>query len=100
MNAIQKVSQITVDDLADYCRIAEMTVSEQNTLSNFLAVAKNLICSYTGKTVGELDDSRDFVIAVFILVQDMYDNRTIEAVGKEMNRVLDMVLGLHRTNLL
>ena len=62
MKPISKVSEITVDDLAEYLRIDELTDGEKQTLNNLLGVAKTFIMSYTGRTETELDSYQDFVV--------------------------------------
>ena len=100
MNAISKVSQITIQDLADYIRVSELTSDEVNTLNTLLNVAKNYICQYTGRTSEELDNYSDFVIVVFVLVQDMWDNRALYVDNTNVNKVVESILGLHSVNLL
>jgi hypothetical protein len=46
------------------------------------------------------DGFEDFAIVVYILVQDMYDNRTLYVEKTNINRVIDMILGMHSVNLL
>ena len=101
MNEITKVSEITYSDLADYIRLVEVTQDDQKTLNNLLNVAKTFIQNYTGHTQEELDNYADFVIVVFILVQDMYDNRVLY-VDKNvaLNKVVETILGMHSVNLL
>lgn len=98
MNEITKVSEITYTDLADYIRLGEPTESEINTLKNLLEIAKAYIKKYTG--VADLDSNADFVIAVFVLVQDMWDNRTLYVDNSNINHVVDSLLSLHAVNLL
>lgn len=98
MNAIQKVSDITYSDLADYIRLSEVTTDDQNTLNNLLSVAKAFISNYTGQS--DLDSFPDFVIVVFILCQDMWDNRALYVDKTNLNKVVDTILGMHSINLL
>lgn len=100
MNTINKVSEITAQDIADYIRIDELTTDEQNTLNNLLNVSKAFITSYTGLESDELDNYPDFVIVVLILCQDMWDNRTLYVDNENLNKVVDTILGMHCTNLL
>ena len=100
MNPINKVSEITADDLAEYLRIEELTDGEKQTLNNLLGVAKTFIMSYTGRTETELDSYQDFVVVVLVLVQDMYDNRTMYVDSNNLNTVVETILGMHSTNLL
>lgn len=98
MNAITKVSQITYADVAEYLRLDG--TAEQNTLNNMIGVAKAFMTGYTGLTTEQLDDHEDFVIVVFVLCQDMYDNRTLYVDNQNLNKLVDAILGLHRVNLL
>lgn len=98
MNAITKVSEITVEDLADYIHITELTTDESNTLTTLKTVAENFIKSYTGQD--NLDTYPDFVIVVLILVQDMWDNRTLYMDSNDLNKVVETILGMHSINLL
>ena len=100
MNEITKVSDITANDLADYIRIPEVTEDDLITLNNLLNVALIFIQNYTGHTSEELDNYADFVIVVFILCQDMWDNRTLYVDKNNLNKVVSTVLGMHSMNLL
>lgn len=100
MNEITKVSQITANDIAAYIRLDEVTVDDTNTLNNLLAVSKSFIVNYTGRSEEELDNYSDFVIVVFILCQDMWDNRTLYVDKTNLNKVVDTILGMHSVNLL
>jgi len=100
MNDITKVSDITTTDLAEYIRIDEVTSDDENLLNSLLNVAKNFIISYTGRQADELDNYQDFVIVVLVLVQDMWDNRTLYVDKSNLNKVVESILGLHSVNLL
>lgn len=100
MNKISKVSDIKVEDIADYLRIDELTEGDKQTLNNLLGIAKTYIESYTGHTEAELDSYPDFAIVVYILCQDMWDNRTLYVDNSYLNKVVETILGLHSVNLL
>lgn len=100
MNVINKVSDITTRDLADYLRIPELTTDDTNTLATLLTVAKVYVGEYTGRTIQELDDYKDIIIVILILVQDMFDNRTLYVDDSNANKVVESILGLHSVNLL
>ena len=95
-----KVSELTVAELASYCRIAEPTPEDLSFLSQALAATKAYIKSYTGLNDESVDKHDDFVIAVYILVQDMYDNRSLYTEGKALNNTVETILGMHSVNLL
>lgn len=101
MNEIQKISDITAQDCADYIHIDEpIDVNDTNLLKTLLNVAKKFVCDYTGHTPEEADTYPDFVIVVLILVQDMWDNRTLYIEKDSLNKVVDCILGMHSVNLL
>ena len=100
MNVINKVSDITNTDLAEYLRIVDADANDLTTLDNLLNIAKVYVAEYTGHTMEELNDYRDFVIVVMILVQDMWDNRTLYVDTNNVNKVVESILGLHSVNLL
>lgn len=100
MNEINKVSDISYQDLADYLRLSEIDDDDINTLNNLLNVSKTFISNYTGRTTEELDNYQDFVIVVFVLCQDMWDNRTMYVESKNLNNVVEIILGMHSVNLL
>lgn len=98
MSEITKVSQITTADLVAYIRLYEVTEPEKNTLETLLGIAKSYVKKYTG--VDDLDSNADFVIAVLVLVQDMWDNRTLYVDNSNINHVVESILSLHAVNLL
>lgn len=100
MREIKKVSDITAADLANYLRLEETTDDETQTLNNLLEIAKKYIENYTGRTETELDNYQDFVIVALVLVQDMYDNRTMYVDSRNVNTVVETILGMHSINLL
>ena len=99
MNAITKISDITYTDLAEYLRLVE-NEDEINILNNMLDIAKNFISNYTGRTLEDLDKYNDLVAVVFVLVQDMYDNRSLYVDKSNLNNFVETTLGLHQINLL
>ena len=95
---INKVSKITTDDIANYLRISEIDGYVRRELETYLNVAIKYIKDETG--LNDLDQHEDFIIAVFVLCQDMYDNRTLYVDKTNTNKVIDTILGRHRINLL
>lgn len=100
MRQITKVSEITYEDVAEYIRISEVTDDDQNTLNNLIGIAKTFILQYTGIAEDALDNYQDFVIVVFVLCQDMWDNRTLYVDKDNLNYVIETILGMHQVNLL
>lgn len=100
MNEIEKVSDISYQDVAEYLRLYEVDNDDINTLNTLINVAKTFISNYTGRSSEELDNYQDFVIVVLVLCQDMWDNRTLYVDSKNLNNVIETILGMHSVNLL
>ena len=105
MNEITKVSEITTNELANYLRISEINKEEEIELKTYLNIAKNYISNYTGipeksesEEVETLDSYSDFVIVVYLLCQDMYDNRTMYIDNKSINKTMQTILDMHTRN--
>jgi len=97
-----KVSEITAKEIADYIRLDEYDEKE---LVTYLNIAKSYISNYTGipetsKKEGAetLDDYADFIIVVYVLCQDMYDNRSMYVDSKNINKVVQTILDMHTRN--
>ena len=97
---VSKVSDITVESVADYLRLDEVTESEVNTLDTLISVATSFIKSYTGLDDVGVDKYHEFVIVVLILCQDMWDNRTMYVDSKDLNNTVQSILAMHSVNLL
>lgn len=98
MSAITKVSEITAQVVAEYLRIDELDSRDEDMLSTLIGVAKEYIAKYTGQT--DLDQFQSFVTVVYILVQDMWDNRAMYVDKSNLNNTVETILGLHSVNLL
>lgn len=94
----KKVSEINENDLISYCRIDIPNENDKKFINESLDIAKNYIKGYTG--VEELDNINEFVIVVYILVQDMYDNRTLYIDNDKLNKTAETILDMHSVNLL
>lgn len=100
-----KVSEITVNDIANYLRLSEISEEENKNIELFLNIARNYIENYTGipqKSEDEkaetLDTYPDFIIVVYVLCQDMYDNRVMYVDGKNINNSIRTILDMHTRN--
>ena len=93
---VTKVSEITTKDIADYIRLDEVSSTEEIQLSTFLTVAKDYIKNYTA--LEDLDEYSDLVIVVYILCQDMYDNRVLYTDKSNPNKVVQTILDMHTRN--
>lgn len=97
---VSKVSDITAESVAEYLRLDEVTDSETNTLATLISIATSYIKSYTGLDDEGVDKYSEFVIVVFILCQDMWDNRTMYVDSKDLNNTVQSILAMHSVNLL
>jgi hypothetical protein len=96
---VSKVSEITAEHIANYIRLDDYEVGEMET---YLNIAKNYISNYTGIPVENdeesLDTYADFIIVIYILCQDMYDNRTMYVDSGNINKVVQTILDMHTRN--
>ena len=97
---ISKVSDITVESVAEYLRLDEVSEEEKNTLTTLISIATSYIKSYTGLDDAGVDKYHEFVIVVLILCQDMWDNRTMYVDSKDLNNTVQSILAMHSVNLL
>ena len=98
--AAKSVSELTIQDIIDYLRLSEVTADEIALLTTILAAAKSFVEKYTGLTATEVDQFKDITIAVYVLCQDMFDNRAMYVDSQNVNKVVEAILGLHSVNLL
>ena len=103
---VSKVSEITIDDVARYIRVDDY---EGRDIETYLNIAKNYISNYTGipeidedeeddEEVETLDSYADFIIVVYILCQDMYDNRAMYVDKSNINKTVQTILDMHTRN--
>ena len=102
---VEKVSQITTENIANYIRLAEVDEKETEELQTYLNIAKNYISNYTGipetsedADAETLDSYSDFIIVVYILCQDLYDNRSMYVDSANINKVVQTILDMHTRN--
>ena len=106
---VSKVSDITIQDVANYLRLDDF---EESDIETYLNIAKNYISNYTGipeaieyddeedydEDAETLDDYSDLVIVVYILCQDMHDNRCMYVNSGNINKVVQTILDMHTRN--
>lgn len=100
-----KVSEITVKNIANYIRLTEISDEDKIELQTYLNVAKNYISNYTGipekgdeEGSETLDSHSDFIIVIYALCQDMYDNRTMYVDNTNINKMVQTILDMHTRN--
>lgn len=94
-----KVSEIAVQDCLEYCR-AEADAETERFLQNALQAAKNYIKSRNAIDDAYMDQHEELSIVVFILVADMYDNRSMTVANGKENPTATTILKLHDKNFL
>lgn len=100
---IEKVSDITSLEIANYIRLGNDYDDAE--LETYLNIAKSYISNYTGIPIESdvegaetLDTYSDFIIVVYILCQDMYDNRCMYVDKSNINKVVQTILDMHTRN--
>lgn len=96
----KQFSQITVNDVETYLRLAEITLAEATMLGTILEAAKSYVLTYTGRTSEEADTFPEFTIAVYVICEDMFDKRTYTVDADSTNKIVDSILGSRSINLL
>lgn len=103
MENITKVSDITFNEVAEYLRLTEDLIEDENNvafITSTISIAKAFISNYTGVPEDELDNYGDLPIVVLALCQDMYDNRSLYVEDGNLNKMVETILGMHQRNLL
>ena len=95
-----KISEITIDDLVDYLRLPDVDSAQLQLLTTIKAAAINYIIGVTSLKLEDLDNYPDMTIALYALVQDMYDNRAIYVDKANISDTVSTILNMYRTNLL
>lgn len=94
-----KVSEILVSDVVNSMKLEIGDYSEME-IQILLDTAKSYIKSYTGLDAAGIDLHEEFVHVVYVLCQDMHDNRAMYVDKTSLNMVVTTILDMHRTNLL
>lgn len=97
---MQRVSDITVQDLLAFCNVDSPDQTDRDILSTALLASKSYVKSYTGLTDADMDAYPEIVHCVLVLCQDMYDTRAAYVDKSNVNRVVQSILNLHQRNFL
>ncbi|WMI81593.1 head-tail connector protein [Anaerotignum sp. MB30-C6] len=96
-----KVSEVTIQDLKDYCRAED---DEENVLfSAILGAAKQFIKTQTGLDEAGMETKEDLAIVVLIIGAEMYENRTYTMSSNRtvnINPAAEAIIDQYRMNLL
>lgn len=93
-----KISEVTIQDLKEYAHVYH---NEDDLLFNSILIAcKAYIRSYTGLTTESMDDKEDLTMALYVLSNELYDNRSFSVEKDKVNTVIKSILDMHSINLL
>lgn len=92
-----KVSKIDVSDVVNYLNAYE---EDYMTVEILLKASKSYVKSYTGLTDEQLDKHEDIAVAVMVLCNEMYENRTFSVDNDKVNVVIKSILDMYSVNLL
>lgn len=95
-----KISEVTVQDLKEYAREYNDDPETIRTFETILAAVKSYIKGYTGLSTEQMDTKEDLTIALQVLSNEMYDNRTFTVENDKVNTVIKSILDMHSINLL
>lgn len=100
-----KVSEVTVEELANFMRLDEPSDIELEEIESMRASAIDYMCKYTGLSVEQLDEHENLVHALHVLVADFFDNRNLylstnSAKEPHLNKAVECILNMHSVNLL
>ena len=95
-----QVSKITPHELAKYAHEDETDQDVISTFTLIFSAVKAYIKGYTGLSDEQLDTKEDISIAVFVLANEMYENRIFTVKDNNVNKVIQSILDMHSINLL
>lgn len=95
-----RVCEITAAVIADYLRIPDPDENDLKELETYKSAALAFVKGYTGLTSVQLNKFEDISIAVLVLCQDMYDNRSYYVDKTNINKVVSTILDMHSRNLI
>ncbi|ODG93732.1 hypothetical protein BED47_00755 [Gottfriedia luciferensis] len=94
------ISEVTEQELIEYAREDADDPEVFKAFNIILAACKSYIRSYTGLTDELIDTKEDLTIALMVLANEMYENRTFTVENDKVNVVVKTILNMHSINLL
>lgn len=95
-----KISEVTVSDAIQKAKEDESDIDIYSDFADFLAAGKQFIKSYTGLSDEQIDLREDLTIALFVLINEMHDNRSYTVTNDKLNPTVKTILNMHSVNLL
>jgi hypothetical protein len=94
-----KISEVTELNLIEYAR--ESNDPEIfDTFTTILVACKAYIRNYTGLSNDQMDAKEDLTIALMVLANELYENRTFTVQDNKVNVVVKSILDMYSINLL
>lgn len=107
-----KISEVTLDNLKNYVMPYESSTDDDLLLETLKSAAVANLCSLTGLPSASeadavtgikppcIDDYDDLTVAMFVIVTDLYNNRSNTVEKNNVNKVVESIIGSHQFNLL
>lgn len=92
------VQDVKLADVKNYLRISETTPEDEIFLKQAMTVAKEYIRDYTG--MEDINAKEAFMIPYYVLIQSMWDDRSLTVENGKVNPIVESVLRMHAVNLL
>ena len=105
-----RISEVTIDEVKKYARVDG--TDDDWLMTAILDAAKSYITNQTGLplltetdettgiTTDSADDYEDLTVALFVLTTDMYDQRSMTVDSRNVNKVVESIIGSHCRTLL
>ena len=90
---IKKPSELDLYDAQEFmCIDFDM---DDYLIEIMLESAKGWVCSYTKRTIEDLDKYAEVTMAILVLTSHFYDNRSLETDSDSINYTISKILGGH-----
>ena len=96
------IKELTKEQICEYMKLDydELDMEEIVILDAAVDAALQYIIDYTGLSQERVEAMHDVTIAYLCLIQDMYDNRSIQVDKNTPNMTIKTILDMHCENLL
>lgn len=88
-----KASELQLTDAKNFMRID--FDDDDFMIELMLESAKSYICTYTKRTLEELNNYQEVAMAILVLTSHFYDKRTLETDSISINYTIASILGSH-----
>ena len=95
-----KLSEVTVANAIGQAKEDAEDTDIFSDFAVFLEAAKGFILSYTGLTLEQADAKPELTIALFVLINEMHDNRSYTVKEDKINPAVKTILEMHSVSLL